>query len=83
MTTTTPPAVSEALVFYTAAGPLVERLLALARAWRDRAPADSEAITAHGEMVWLAIRCDLRLNRYRATAEPGAPHSERSERCRR
>ena len=74
MTTTATRPAPEALAFYTAALPLVERLLAMARAWRDSEPCDSDAIRAHSEMTWLAIRCDLRLTRHQAPAEPGAPH---------
>lgn len=64
-TTTAPPATSEALAFYEHALPRIEALCALARAWRDRAPTDPEAIRAHSECVWRAIRVDLRLNRAR------------------
>lgn len=65
MTTTTAPlpATSEAVAFYSAALPAIEALCDLARSWRDRAPTDPEAIEAHSEFTWLAIRCDLRLGR--------------------
>jgi hypothetical protein len=76
-TATSPPAAPEVLVFYTAAEPLIERLLAMARAWRDRSPTDPEAIRAHSETAWLAIRCDLRRNRYRAPGSAGAPTTTR------
>lgn len=82
MTTTTPPAASEALVFYTAACPLVERLLAMARRWRDNEPSNPEAIRAHSEFVWLAIRCDLRLARSRQH-DLTADHTTGAGRARR
>jgi hypothetical protein len=61
--TTTRPATSEAVGFYGHALPIVEDLCAQARAWRDRAPIDPEAIRAHSDMTWLALRCELRLAR--------------------
>jgi hypothetical protein len=62
--------------FYAVALPRIEALCALARTWRDAAPADPEAIAAHSEMTWLALRCDLRLNRHRVPASAGAPRKE-------
>jgi hypothetical protein len=35
------------------------------RDWRDAAPADPEAVRAHSECTWWAIRVDLRLARCR------------------
>ena len=73
MTATTVPATSEALVFYTAAQPLVERLLAMARAWRDAEPTNARAIAAHSEWTWAAARLDLQLARARRAPGGGMP----------
>jgi hypothetical protein len=49
--------------FYAHALPIVEALCDLARTWRERAPTNPEAIRAHADMTWLALRCELRLAR--------------------
>jgi hypothetical protein len=59
------PATDQALAFYERAQPLAEQMLAMAQAWRDEQPYDQAAIEAHSEMIWLAIRTDLRLARHR------------------
>jgi hypothetical protein len=64
-TTAPPPATTTAIDFYERALPAIEQLVTMARAWRDRAPADPEAVRAHSECTWLAIRVDLRLARCR------------------
>lgn len=75
MTATTAAPVSEAVAFYSHALPVIEALCDLARGWRDRAPTDPDAITAHSEMTWLAIRVDLRLHRLdtKGVARGGTP----------
>jgi hypothetical protein len=72
------PTDAGARAFYDRALPIVTALCDAARAWRDQAPADPEAIRAHAELTWLAIRLDLR--RQRAAGRHPISRSDRPAR---
>jgi hypothetical protein len=60
-------ATGEVLAFYEHAQPLVERLAAMAREWRETVSPEAwpAAVEAHNEFMALAIRVDLRISRAR------------------
>ena len=83
MTTTTAPPTSEAAAFYSAALPRIEALCDLARAWRDRAPADLERIQhVHDLSCELGAGCAEAKHRAVPTRRPDPTLAEIRDRLK-